>query len=201
VNWLPAALLLVAAAPAAELIAVDSAWDASVASHDEAAFLSRVAKDSVFAGEALQVGRAAIREKWARYLAPDGPSLRWKPTGSGIAGSGDLGWTVGEAVYEWKEKGVAPSPGRYVTVWAKDAGGRWRAALDASLEPVTGRPSTRKAVRTVTSRDGMLEASIGTWERGEGTGREIGTFLVVRERQGGAWRAVVDSEITSRPAR
>ena len=88
-----------------------------------------------------------------------------------------------------------------MTVWAKDSGGRWVAALDGSLEPPTGRPSARKAVRTVTSQDGTLEASIGTWERGEGAGRESGTFLVVRERQGGAWRTVVESELASPPAK
>jgi ketosteroid isomerase-like protein len=200
-SWIPLAAVLLAVAPAPELLAVDSAWDAAVAARDDAAFLSRVAEDSVFAGGALQVGRAAIREKWARYLAPDGPTLRWKPTGSGMAASGDLGWTVGDAVFEWKAKGLAPSAGRYVTVWAKDAGGRWVAALDGSLEPPTGRPSARKAVRTVASRDGTLEASIGTWERGEGAGRESGTFLVVRERQGGAWRTLVESELASPPAK
>ena len=200
-NWIPVAAVLLAAAPSPELLAVDSAWDAAVAARDDAAFLSRVAEDSVFAGGALQVGRTAIREKWARYLAPEGPTLRWKPTGSGIAASGDLGWTVGDAVFEWKSKGLAPSAGRYVTVWAKDSGGRWVAALDGSLEPPTGRPSARKAVRTVASQDGTLEASIGTWERGEGAGRESGTFLVVRERQGGAWRTVVESELASPPAK
>ena len=198
-NWIPVTAVLLAAAPAPELLAVDSAWDAAVAARDERAFLSRVAEDSVFAGGSLQVGRDAIREKWARYLAPDGPTLRWKPTGSGVTASGDLGWTVGDAVFEWKAKDVAPSPGRYVTVWAKDAGGPWMAVLDASLEPATGRPSARKAVRTVTSRDGALEASIGTWERGEGAGRATGTFLVVKERQAGAWRTLVDSEIASPP--
>ena len=88
-----------------------------------------------------------------------------------------------------------------MTVWAKEGGGRWMAVLDASLEPATGRPSTRKVVRTVTSRDGTLEASIGTWERGEGAGRASGTFLVVRERQGGAWRTVVESELASPPGK
>ena len=195
------AAVLLAAGGAPELVAIDAAWDAAVAARDEAGFLSRVAEDSVFSGGVIQAGRAAIREKWARYFAPGGPTLRWRPTDSGMAASGDLGWTVGEASFAWKEKGVAPSPGRYVTVWAKDGGGRWMAVLDASLEPATGRPSTRKAVRTVTSRDGTLEASIGTWESGEGAGRASGTFLVVKERQAGAWRTLVDSEIASPPAK
>jgi len=187
------------AGPASELVAVDAAWDAAVAARDQAGFLSRVAPDAVFAGAALQVGREAIREKWARYLADGGPTLRWRPTDSGLAASGDLGWTTGEAVFEWKARGVAPSPGRYVTVWSKDASGRWMAVLDSSLEPASPEKAERRVVRTIVSRDGSMEASIGTWEWGDGPSRKAGTFLLVRERVGGAWHPVVDSQVTAPP--
>jgi ketosteroid isomerase-like protein len=192
---------LVGAGPAPELVAADTAWDAAVGARDEAAFLSRVAPDAVFAGSALQVGREAIRASWARYFADGGPTLRWKPTDSGIAASGDLGWTIGDARFAWKEKGIDPSPGRYVTVWSRGADGRWMAVLDSSLEPVPPGESARKAVRTVTSRDGTMEASIGTWERGDGPARKGGTFLAVREKLGGAWHTVVDSEVEVPPSR
>lgn len=199
-----AAALLAAdlgAGPARELLEVDAAWDAAVAAKDQAGFLSRVAGDAVFAGPALQVGRQAIGERWARYFAAGGPTLRWKPTESGLAASGDLGWTIGDAIFTWTEKGVAPTPGRYMTVWARDASGRWMAALDGSLEPAPGSPATRKAERTLASRDGSMEASIGTWERGVGAARTTGIFLVVREKVGGAWRVVQDSEIPSPPGK
>jgi len=199
-TWILLAAVLHATSPAPELVAVDAAWDAAVAARDEKGFLSRVAEDAVFVGGTLQVGRAAIREKWSRYFVPGGPTLRWKPTDSGLAASGDLGWTIGDASYAWKDKGVGPSPGRYVTVWAKDPGGRWMAVLDGSLEPAPPAPSTRKALRTVTSRDGTLEASVGTWERGEGAARTTGTFLVVKERRAGAWRTLLDSEVAAPPA-
>jgi ketosteroid isomerase-like protein len=188
---------ILCAGPDGDLRSVDAAWDAAVAARDQAAFLSRVAPDAVFAGAALLVGREAIREKWGRYFVAGGPTLRWKPTDSGIAPSGDLGWTIGDAIFEWKEKGAAPSPGRYVTVWARDADGRWMAMLDAPLVPSPPERSARRAVRTLTSRDGSLEASIGTWERGEGPSRATGAFLSVRERQGDSWRTVIDSEIAA----
>ena len=200
-NWIPFAAVLLLVSPASGLVKVDSAWSAAVAARDEQGFLSRVAVDAVFAGGALQVGREAIREKWSRYFAPGGPKLRWKPTDSGRAASGDLGWTIGDATFSWKEKGESPSPGRYVTVWAKDPRGRWMAVMDSSLVPAPRSPSARKALRTVTSRDGRLEASIGTWERGEGAGRSTGTFVVVKERRGGEWHALVDSEVAAPPAR
>jgi ketosteroid isomerase-like protein len=195
------AAVLLASGPAPDLEAVDAAWDAAVAAKDQATFLSRVAPDAVFAGASLLVGRDAIREGWARFFAASGPTLRWRPTGSGLAASGDLGWTVGDAVFEWKEKGLAPTPGRYVTVWAKDGNGRWMAALDGSLEPAPGTPATRKAARTLTSRDGSVEASIGTWKRGKGPDRRTGIFLLVRERRDGAWRAVVETEVADPPTR
>jgi ketosteroid isomerase-like protein len=187
--------VLVAAGPAPELSLVDAEWDAAVAAKDQAGFLSRVPPDALFSAGVLQVGRDAIREKWAGYFEPAGPSLRWKPTAAGMAGSGDLGFTVGDYRFEWKARGVAPSEGRYVTVWAKDASGRWMAALDSSLEPASPLPATRKAIRTIASRDGSMEASIGTWERGEGPGRRTGTFLVIREKAGGGWRVLQDSEV------
>jgi len=195
------AVALVAAGPAPELVALDAEWSAMLARKDQAAFLSRVAPDAVFSGGDLQVGREAIRDKWARYFADGGPTLGWKPTDSGLAASGDLGWTVGDAIFEWKEKGVAPSPGRYVTVWTKDASGRWMAALDASLEPASGKPSARIAVRTLTSLDGTMEASIGKWESGQGRTRKSGTFLVIREKTGGAWRVIQDSKVAAPPAK
>jgi ketosteroid isomerase-like protein len=194
------AVLLAGSRPAPELETVDRAWDAAVAARDEAGFLARVAPDSVFAGAALQVGRDAIRERWSRFLNPGGPTLRWKPTDSGMAVSGDLGWTIGDATYAWPEKGVPPSPVRYVTVWARDPSGRWVAALDAPLEPAPPQPAVRTTVRTVSSRDGKLEARIGTFVR-EGGEPSRGTFLVVRERHGEGWRVLVDSEVPSPPPR
>ena len=208
VNMTPArialpllAAVLAAAGPAPELSALDADWAATVARKDQPAFLSRVAPDAVFSGGDLQVGRETIGQKWARFFAEGGPTLGWKPTDSGMAASGDLGWTVGDALFEWKEKGVAPTPGRYVTVWAKDAAGRWMVALDASLEPASGKPSARIPTRTLTSRDGTMEASIGTWESGEGKSRKTGTFLVIREKTGGAWRVVQDSEVVAPPSK
>jgi ketosteroid isomerase-like protein len=195
------AAVLVAAGPAPELASLDAEWSATVARKDQAAFLSRVAPDAVFSGGDLQVGREAIGQKWARYFTLGGPTLRWKPTDSGLAASGDLGWTVGDAVFEWKEKGVAPAPGRYVTVWVKDASGRWMASLDASLEPASEKSSARIAARTLSSRDGTMEASIGTWDIGEGKARKSGTFRVIREQTGGAWRVVQDSEVPAPPAK
>jgi ketosteroid isomerase-like protein len=195
------AAALLAAAPAAgpesELLAADVAFDAAVAAKDRPAFLALVAEDAVFSGATLAVGRNAVRERWARFFEPDGPTLRWNPTDAGVAASGDLGWTVGDAQYEWKQKGASAPGLRYLTVWRRGPDGRWQAVLDGSLEPAAPGPSTRRPVRTFTSGDGSLEASIGTYERGDGADRKAGNYLTVRVRRDGAWRTILDSEMPS----
>ena len=52
------------------------------------------------------------------------------------------------------------SEGRYLTVWARDAGD-WRVALDCGLQPAGALgPVERVAVRSLVSEDGKLEAAI-----------------------------------------
>jgi ketosteroid isomerase-like protein len=183
--------------PTQAVLAADVSFDAALAARDPSTIPTHVAEDAVFAGSTLLVGRTAIAERWSRFLDPEGPTLRWKPTAGAVARSGDLAWTTGQARYAWKRKGVEQDGLRYVTVWRKGADGRWEAVLDGSLEPVPPGPSARKAVRTFTSRDGSLEGTIGTYER-KVDGRVVtGIFLLVRERQGGAWRTVHDSEMPS----
>lgn len=183
------------AGPEAPLLAADASFDAALAARDPGTFAAHVAEDAVFAAGTPLVGRAAVAAHWSRYLAPDGPTLRWRPIAGGVAPSGDLGWTTGEARYAWKQKGIDQSGLRYVTVWRRSAGGRWEAVLDGSLEPVPPGPSTRAPVRTFASSDGFLEGTIGTYRRDEGTRTITGIFLVVRERRDGAWRTIHDSEM------
>ena len=184
-----------AASPRASLLAADAAFDAALAARDEKAFLASLDPDAVFGGSTLAVGRDAVAARWARYLAPDGPTLRWKPTDAGVAASGDLGWTMGDAIYEWRSKGDRRPDLRYATVWRKDAGGRWRAVLDAPLVPAPPGEPLRTPVRTLVSRDGSMEASIGTYERTDGGKRTTGVYLRVRRRLGGDWFTVVSSEV------
>lgn len=205
-NVAPVAMLAAAllAAPPPEptpepLRAADAAFDAAVAGRDREAFLALVDPDAVFAGATLLQGRDAVWSRWSRFFDPAGPTLRWRPTGGGMASSGDLGWTTGEAHYAWKAKGVDHPGLRYLTVWRQGSGGRWVAVVDGSLEPASRKPSARTPALTVTSRDGAMEAAIGTFTRGAGAGRATGIYLVVRERKDGAWRVVRESEIPDPP--
>jgi hypothetical protein len=64
----------------------------------------------------------------------DGPgiSLQWAPEHGAIAGSGDLGYTVGYATLSYTGEDGAPVHGRtkYLTIWQRQADGSWRFVAD-----------------------------------------------------------------------
>lgn len=76
-------------------------------------------------------GREAIRAFMAPVLGPGQPRLEWRPSEAHVAGSGDLGYTLGR----WRLVGTAEGvdtllgEGHYVTIWRKTADG-WRVAVD-----------------------------------------------------------------------
>ena len=81
-------------------------------------------------GESAVKGKEAIR-KYLGDWAP-GMSLTWTPGGSGMAASGDLGYTYGEYTFKSKDKDGHPVVryGKYLTVWKKQKDGSWKAAVD-----------------------------------------------------------------------
>ncbi len=132
---------LLAAAPAfaqppdeQSLIDADTAWCAALAAHDADAFLSTVAEDALFqgaVGPALH-GRDGVREGWAAFLTPGGPTLTWIPVRAQLLGAGDIGYTSGRAERHVKNAAGEDTVVRseYVTVWRKGTDGRWQVVFD-----------------------------------------------------------------------
>lgn len=116
-----------------QLRSADSAFsDLSYRMGTGFAFSNTAAEDGVlFGSPELRVGPRAIREGFA--LDNERSSLTWMPVFVGIAGSTDLGYTIGEYV----STGVGPSGaavqriGKYLTVWRKQKDGHWRFVADA----------------------------------------------------------------------
>jgi ketosteroid isomerase-like protein len=97
-----------------------------------AAFRAWAADDAVMFGR----GGLLIRGSEAIGRAVEGAERwRWHPVAAGAAASGDLGWTVGEAVITGKEG--QPSYSKYLTVW-RHRGGTTRFLLDGG----NARPAT-----------------------------------------------------------
>jgi hypothetical protein len=115
-----------------------------------------VAADLAFARLAADSGAAVAFKRWAapdavtfgdRGLLARGPEAigravdfpavwRWHPVAAGAAGSGDLGWTVGEATIASKD--AAPSNSKYLTIWTRRSDGAVRFLTDGG----NGRPTS-----------------------------------------------------------
>ena len=107
-----------------------------------------VAADLAFARLAADSGAAVAFERWAapeavtfgdRGLLTRGPKAigravdfpavwRWHPVAAGSAGTGDLGWTVGEATITSKD--AVPTYSKYLTIWTRRSDGAIRFLTD-----------------------------------------------------------------------
>lgn len=137
----------------------------------------RTAFRAAFASDAIWMVPAPMRleEAYASRPAPADPRaarLQWDPVISGIAASGDFGFTSGPSVSSLRDHSRPPGHGAYFSIWKRDAQ-RWRVALDAgirspgaippdALQPSPHvRPAPRGDVRDVPLPLGLERA--GTW--------------------------------------
>jgi ketosteroid isomerase-like protein len=115
----------------ASMVAAERAFSQhSARGGTQAAFLAYLAENSVIyrprAVKALVYLRA--RPMPAELL------LVWEPVFADIAASGDLGYTTGPWIGSSRsERNSEPSFGEYVTLWRRQADGRWKAELDAGI--------------------------------------------------------------------
>lgn len=117
----------------ASLMKADEDWSASYGAAENPldAFVAQIEDDGVLlAPDApLAKGHEAIRAVLAPFRDAE---ARWQPTSAEIAASADLGHTIG--TYEMTIEGPEGSPvkieGKYLTVWRKQADGRWKVAAD-----------------------------------------------------------------------
>lgn len=128
----------------AKLRAADSSFsDLSYRMGMGYAFANTAADDGVtFGSPELRFGPKAIRD--ALDLEAEQTSLTWRPVYVHVAGSRDLGYTIGEYV----STGRGPSGaavqrfGKYLTIWRREKNGTWRFVADggnASPAPLATR--------------------------------------------------------------
>ncbi|MFZ6011735.1 MAG: DUF4440 domain-containing protein [Bacteroidota bacterium] len=93
------------------------------------AFMYFLADDAVTFGPGLRIGK-----KYLEAQKPNDSWLKWEPTYSDIAGSGDFGFNTGPWEFRAKktdEKAVAF--GHFITVWKKQTNGEWKALIDIGV--------------------------------------------------------------------
>ena len=90
----------------------------------------------VLPGQAIVVGTNALRQMVTAMQAIPGFHISWTPDSAIISSSGDLGYTYGTNQITMPDSAGVPQTARarYVTVWRKEAKGRWRCALEISNE-------------------------------------------------------------------
>src|SRR6266481_400206 len=86
-----------------------------------------------FAEDSIAVAPGAVNGKkyWARRTNFPG-TLIWQPIFA--AGAADLGYTTGMWELKKENEPLSLGFGHYVTVWAKEAKGKWKIALDVGTE-------------------------------------------------------------------
>lgn len=127
----PAAL----AGPADDMMAADRAFSAlSVLKGAHAAFLAFMADDvRLYDGDHPPIiGKAAAAAYYAKHPDPPGSRLEWTPIEADASPDGVLGHTRGTWLFTAKtaDGHEARATGYYVTVWRRQADGRYRFTLD-----------------------------------------------------------------------
>ncbi|HEY7461169.1 MAG TPA: DUF4440 domain-containing protein [Gemmatimonadota bacterium] len=111
----------------------DADFSKTSESRDFQAFLTFVSDSATFYSNGGRIlrGKQEVGEQWKPLFDPAGPALAWQPTDSDVASSGDLGYSRGV----WKisqdgPEGRREGTGKYVTIWRKEADGKWRVVVD-----------------------------------------------------------------------
>jgi len=114
--------------------AADSAWAAAAAAHDLEASVNAMADDGIMfpPDQPPVAGRAAIKEYMAGAFAIPGFSVHWDTGEIKVASSGDLAYSIGRSRYTVPDsKGtIRTIHAKGVTVWRREADGRWRCVAD-----------------------------------------------------------------------
>ncbi|HEX4885391.1 MAG TPA: hypothetical protein VFX05_14715 [Casimicrobiaceae bacterium] len=174
-------------------LAVLSACSTTAPSREDA-HASLVAAERAFAMDAREHG---VRDAFLRHFAPGGvmfvpgPSsvnevfatpppdplavlLEWEPVASGVAASGDFGFTTGPARISRRDGSAPPRFSTFFSVWKRPRDGPWRVVIDAGVRLPGAVPHERMqpapkvapaAPHAEASVDALLAGERGTWSR------------------------------------
>ncbi len=91
--------------------------------------------DDGFVANSLTLGRAAQADRVKSDQAKPphrADVIRWKPLRAEVAASGDLGYTWGVAESAATKDGPFKPYGIYVTIWKRQADGKWKFVYDSA---------------------------------------------------------------------
>jgi len=118
----------------AAIRAASAEWSTASQAKDLDKAVSYYADDAVFLVDkgALVKGKDSIRLAWKDLIGPTAPTLTFATTFVEVARSGDIAYEYGTYELTTTDKKGKPSveKGKYATVWKKQPGGAWKAAVD-----------------------------------------------------------------------
>lgn len=147
------ALPVFAADPAEEVRQAEIGFAKAFADRDQAKFFSFVLDDATFLGPLRTLsGKAAITERWTRYLSNPEAPFSWTPERTAVNASGMVGLSTGP-VYDAKGNRI----GEYTSTWLKQPDGRWKVLFDGP-----GSPALCLASDAAPFEQGFVTADDGT---------------------------------------
>jgi uncharacterized protein (TIGR02246 family) len=138
----------------ASIRAADSAFAAAAAAHDLEGSAGSLSADAImFAPEQPPlVGRAAIREYMRESFATPGFSVSWTTDTIVVAASNDMAYSFARSRYTFpghsgKPGAIDTAYGKGLSIWRREADGRWRTVADIwngapTLPPIRPTAST-----------------------------------------------------------
>lgn len=106
--------------------AAETAFAATMAARDHAAFGTFIAPEAVFFGSRGPLrGAAAVTAAWARFFEGPQAPFSWRPETVEVLESGALALTSGPV---FDPDGTLS--GTFTTIWRREPDGRWRVVFD-----------------------------------------------------------------------
>jgi ketosteroid isomerase-like protein len=106
------------------------------------AFLDFFADDAIAFGPEVMPAKDGLRKQPSRPFSE--AELVWEPRTGDVAASGELGWLTGPSTsIDHTKPDAKPRYGCYLSIWRKQADGRWRVFIDVgagAAEPVAFAP-------------------------------------------------------------
>lgn len=130
---------------------LDAQWSKAAAAKDLEQTVAYYSDNAIVLppNAASATTKEAIRNLWKDLLATPGLVITWKPTRVELGKSGDMAWVSG--TYELTMKDATGTPindhGKYLEVWEKQAGGKWKCGADmwnSDLGPVAPTAAEKK---------------------------------------------------------
>jgi ketosteroid isomerase-like protein len=131
------------------LLQADEAFDRARAEHGAEGFASFLADDivTIRPNQPLVRGKKDFLAGW--NYSPE-MSVRWKPEFARISDDATMGFTTGSYKATLAENGApkVAATGRYITIWARQLDGSWKAVFDSGVQDKAPAPPAPASAET-----------------------------------------------------